>query len=206
MFKKLTTLIFVCAISLFGYGEEIMWWMIDSTATVDNETITTFLDAHPEDDYHWNMVRIKVTSGDNVIYLDNYQKNLDDSWERFPGEDGVWIGDSGDGCGVSTGNWTTQSPLDGLSHELFEEAMFQVQLGTMEFDDVFDVVDWFTLAETDPVAKATLTQHLYERGSIQTPGYSQWTPTQFHTVPEPTSSLLGIIGLGLLLLKRKTNG
>ena len=55
-----------------GQAEEILWWMVDETATVDNESITSFLESHPEDDYHWNMVRIKVTSGDNIIYLDNY--------------------------------------------------------------------------------------------------------------------------------------
>ena len=192
-------------LGMMGQAEEILWWMVDETATVDNESITSFLESHPEDDYHWNMVRIKVTSGDNVIYLDNYQ-DWGSGWERSSGADGVWIGESGDGRGASTGNWATQSSLDGLSRELFEEAIFQVQLGTIEIDDGFNVVDWFTLAETDPVTKATLQQHLYERGSMQPPGYTQWTPLQFYThspVPEPSSLLLVLIGSSIFMLKRK---
>ena len=49
-----------------------MWWMVNETANVDNNPISSFLESYPEDDSHWNAVRIKVTSGDNIIYLDNY--------------------------------------------------------------------------------------------------------------------------------------
>ncbi len=199
--------IILCIFAFVGFSEEIMWWLVDESATVDGEVITSFLQPYPEDDNHWNAVRIKVTSGDNIIYLDNYQAWDGGHWTSSPGEEGVWIGDSGDGRGISTGEWTTQTPLVGLDHELFEAALFQVQLGTLTYDDVLDVVNWITLAETDPVAKATLTQHLYERGTIQPPGYSQWTPTEFYThssVPEPSSALLCIIGFGILLLKRKS--
>ena len=194
--------IFLCIFTFVGFSEEIMWWLVDETATVDGEVITSFLESYPEDDNHWNAARVKVTAGDQIHYLDIEVPGVG----RFDGSEGVWLQDSGDGRGISTGNWATQSPLDGLSHELYENAMFQVQLGTLTYDDVFDVVDWFTLAETDPVAKATLTQHLYERGTIQPPGYTQWTPTEFHThssVPEPNSLMMMLIGSGMLLLRRK---
>ena len=41
---------------------------------------------------------------------------------------------------------------------------------------------------------------------IYTPPEFIWNPNDFYSTPEPSTFLLGIIGLGLLLLKRKTNG
>ena len=192
-----------------AFAEDIMWWMVDSTAKVDGEDVMSFLAQYPEDDNNWCAARVKVTgSGIGTKYLDINWCDENGIWQTSPGEDGVWIQDSGDGRGPSTGNWATQSPisLDGLDVELFEEARYQVELGRCNYDEVYDIVKFTALAETSPVAKAELTQYIYERGSIMPPGYQQWTPTEFHTIssiPEPNGSLLVLVGAAMLLLKRK---
>ena len=192
-----------------GFAEDIMWWMVDNTATVDGEGVMSFLAQYPEDENNWCAARVKVTgSGIGTRYLENLN-NFGDGWEAaFPAEEGVALSDSGDGHGMTTGNWGTQSPisLDGLDVELFEEARFQVELGRCKYDEVYDMMKFIALAETSPITKAELTQYMYERGSIMPPGYQQWTPTEFHTIssiPEPNNGLLVLVGVALLLLKRK---
>ena len=192
-----------------AFAEDIMWWMVDDTATVDGEGVMSFLAQYPEDENNWCAARVKVTgSGIGTRYLNTYWEDEYGNWQLNLGEDGVWLQDSGDGRGISTGNWATQSPisLDGLDVELFEEARYQVELGRCKYDEVYDIVKFTALAETSPVAKAELTQYMYERGSIMPPGYQQWTPTEFHTIrsiPEPNGSLLVLVGAAMLLLKRK---
>ena len=202
MIKKF--ILVICFLfSLTLLGEEIMWWMVDDTATVDNQDIITFLQPYPEDENHWCAARVKITGKDiGTIYLDI--ESPDFPGERFNGAEGAWLGDSGSGY-WGTGNWANQSPLDGFTKEIWNEALFQMEIGYLSFNEVLDVVDWSTLAETDPIAKNLLSQHLYERGTLMPPDYSQWTPTDFHTVnvPEPSSNLLFLVGLSILMLRRK---
>ena len=204
--KRLIALLLCMFMSIAYAVDELMYWMVDETATVDGTSISTFLVDYPEDDTHWSAARIKVTGpGIGTRYLDNLQ-NWGSGWEAaFPAEEGVALSDAGDGRGMSTGNWATQSPLafDGLSEELFTEAMFSVELGYITLDEVLDVVDWVTLAQTDPVAKSALTSYLYERGTLAPYPDGQWVPTTFHTsVPEPNTGLLILIGISMLALKR----
>lgn len=182
-------------------SEEILWWMVNDTATVDDQNIMKFLEPYPEDDDHWVGARVKVVTSDGET---NY---LSVEYPDFPGErsDHAWVGDMGSEWG--TGNWSTQSPLDGLDRELFEEARFSVQLGYVTYDQVYDLTKFIALAESDPAIKSELTQFLYERGTIAPPDQSQWVPIFYHTysVPEPSSALLSLIGLSMLLLKRRNN-
>ena len=186
--KILAMFLYFLAICGIAHSEEIMYWMVNESATVDDTSISIFLSDYPEDDTHWSAARIKVTGpGIGMRYLDIESPE----YGKTSGEEGAWIGDAGDGYGVSTGNWATQSPLalDGIDQELFKEAMFSVELGYLTWDEVLDVVDWVTLAETDPIAKSALSQYLYERGTLLPPGYEQYVPTDFHTVPEPSSGI-----------------
>lgn len=184
------------------HSDELMYWMVNESATVDGTSISIFLSDYPEDDTHWSAARIKVTGpGIGTRYLDIESPE----YGRTSGEEGAWIGDAGDGYGVSTGNWANQSPfaLDGIDQELFKEAMVSVELGYITWDEVLDVIDWVTLAETDPVAKSTLNQYLYERGTLAPEPKWQWVPTEFHTVPEPSTRTLVLVGASLPLLRRK---
>ena len=86
------------------------------------------------------------------------------------------------------------------------EILFVMELGYNTWDDDLGDYVWETLAQSAPeLYQDLMRQHMYATGDISPPGYTPWTP-DFYTTPEPSTSILCIIGLGLLLLKRKTNG
>ena len=69
----LSILMLIAGITFYAKGEELMFWMVDETAKVDNEDILIFLSNYPEDDMHWNAARIKVTGpGIGTRYLNTY--------------------------------------------------------------------------------------------------------------------------------------
>lgn len=51
-------------------------------------------------------------------------------------------------------------------------------------------------------AQSALSSYIYDRGTSEKPPASPWQVSAF-TIPEPTSGLLLILGLGALALKRK---
>ena len=88
--------------------------------------------------------------------------------------------------------------------------LFQLQVGYYDDDFNFSA----HLYSVSEYYRDLYGVHTYEEGTILPP-IKDWIPQEFYTinpvipsppVPEPSTSLLGIIGLGLLLLKRKTNG
>lgn len=203
MFKKLTALVVICAISLFGYGDTL-WWLVNETATVDGQNLLSFIQpyAWEEDGYSGYDVgaRVKVTFGDGTSTILPIYNN-GQYWDYSS------LDDSGDGRGVSTGNWASQSPLNHINSEMLTEALFQIELGNLKYDDLLDIFTWDEIiAYTDAVGKEMLSSYIWQ-GGVMPPADGQWTPTVFHApVPEPTSSILCIIGFGVLMLKRKANG
>lgn len=199
--RKIFLTLFSFILPFVANTEEILWWMVDDTATVDGREIMGFLSYYGEDDDNWNAARVKMTGADQSYVF------LDVVWdgERFDGYEGIWIGDGGDGR-WGTGYWGTQSPIDGLADELIQEAVFQIELGHVTYIEVLDAIEWVTLAETDPYSKEMLSAYIYERGTLWPGADFQWTPTQFHTViPEPNADILVLIGASLIVLKRKTS-
>ena len=228
MLKKLTALVFTCAMSLFGYGWEgrdtTLYWQVNDSATVDGASMHySFLVPYPEDDDNWNGIRVKVVSPDGQI-----QRILDfcdDNGGTYSWKEAAYVGDLLDeydnptglwGSGVPTGN---QSPLHDLSTLIAEEYYIQAELGRLSWNYDTDSADWSTLAYSayEKLTDDFKTDHTYDLGTIAPPTTTSWIPEEFFTikpaipsggspyVPEPSTSLLGIIGLGLLLLKRKTH-
>ena len=94
-----------------------------------------------------------------------------------------------------------------LTQEMMQEYMFMIELGENVWDSLIEDYNWSPLAYSDTVEGQWLKQkYTSEEGSLAPPTFTTWTPMNYHTVPEPSASLLCIIGLGVLLLKRKTNG
>ncbi len=184
----------ILAVCVSFAEDEVLYWMVDNTATVttgDGETVnlTAFLD--PEGDY---AARVRVV-GDGIteptflrIY---YPDGTTDS-----GEFGVDFGDSGSGywgAGVPTG---TQSPVGGYASSS-PEYSFIVEIGN------FESGDWVTVAASDAASYASLSSHIGERFEINPPVGKAWAPTSFTEVPEPSSGLLLLVGGGLLALRRR---
>lgn len=77
-----------------------------------------------------------------------------------------------------------------------------VELGELSYDDVFDIVGWETIAVSDTKFGSELRGMIFP-GGVSEPADFQWIPTRFHTVPEPSTFLLCLLGAALLMLRRK---
>ena len=94
-----------------------------------------------------------------------------------------------------------------LTKEMLDEYMFMIELGENVWDSLIQDYNWSPLAYSDTVEGQWLkNKYTSENGTIAPPNFNPWTPMNYHTVPEPSELMLCIIGFGLLLLKRKTNG
>ena len=216
----------MCAMSLFGYGWEgrdtTLLWQVNDDATVDGASMHySFLVPYTEDYDNWNGIRVKVVSPDGQIQriLDNYGEDEFGNTVLYDGKEGMPVYDNGSGywgSGVPTGN---QSPLHDLSTLIAEEYYIQAELGRLSWNYDTDSADWSTLAYSayEKLTDDFKTDHTYDFGTLAPPITTSWIPEEFFTIkpalpsggtyaPEPTTGLLTIIGLGVLLLKRKTNG
>ena len=218
MLKKLTALVFACAMSLFGHGD-VLYWQVNENTTVDGGDIQLFLVPYPSTEDAWPAARVKLVSSDGTS-----SRILDIYWGNGFQEDGRWgveLSDPGSGywgAGAPVGiqsdtGYHTIGTIQGTLHgetpsyppEVME-ALFIMELGYNEWNDGVGDYVWRTLAESAPELYRDLVgKYMYEQFDISPGPDHVWTPN-FYTTPEPSTSLLCIIGLGLLLLKRKTNG
>ena len=216
--KKIVTIALI-AFALFLCKADVLLWQVDDTAKVDGTPIQKWLMASPyiEDDDHWVAARVKLTDANGTvlgIYFDSIVE--DGTW-------GVWIGDNGDGSwgsGVPTGNQsptghkTFYASLDDPTTTILEnpatiEALFIMELGYNAYDPNIDDYVWTTIAQALPeeTYETLRANYMYGEGSIAPPTQKVWTPTEFYTtsVPEPSSTILCLLGLSLFMLKRKSN-
>ena len=169
-------------------------------AYVDSERLSSFVEP-----YAWNedgysgfdvgaRVRVNFANGTSTILP------IVDSEVNYAAlGDGI---DDGTGI-VSTGDWGTQSQLP--QSELLQEVMFLIELGKLTYNEVLDNYEFTNLlAESDPYSYQQLLEHyIYEQGTLSPPTEGQWTPMNYHSVPEPSTSILCLLGVSLLMLRRK---
>ena len=85
------------------------------------------------------------------------------------------------------------------------EALFSIELGRMDWDDDTYMSGAFqVLAESDKYTYEQVMAHMYPTFDLNPP-VTDWKPMSYHSVPEPSTSLLCIIGFGVLMLKRKAH-
>ena len=189
-------------------GDPVLYWMSDDSVLVDDTPITTFIAPfyYDEDGFtgYDAAIRVKVTGGDlsSPIFL-----NIRGDNETFDGTDGMPFSDGSDtgdywGAGSPTGNKSLLT--DSLTKELLDEYVFQMELGKYD-----EMQDWafVTLAASDPKTFQQLADsgYIHITFDLNPPLSSIWNPN-FYThppVPEPSTSLLTMIGLGLIGLMRK---
>ena len=173
---------------------DVLYWMIDSSATVqktDGTTVSISSFVSPTSDY---AARIRVTGGDITedTFLDIYYPD-----GTIDGEYGVDFDDGSIsgywGAGVPTGN---QSPSGDYSAGT-PEYCFTIEIGNIDADD-----NWTTVAASATVAYSALADYIHETFDMNPPTSEVWTPTSF-AVPEPSGGMLTAIGLALLALRRK---
>ena len=189
-----------------GFGD-VLLWTLDGDALVDGtESIESFLADVPEDDLHNPAVRVKISGGNlsSPIYIDNYVEDEDEDThikclDEGSGYFGVWVGEVG-------GRYGAHLNQSEVPSELGQEVLFAIEVGLMTWDDDEYTSGIFTvLAESDPYTYEQILAHTTARQDISPPK-GDWKPMFYYThppVPEPSTALLTMIGLGLIGLMRK---
>ena len=202
-FLKMTA--FAAALLVAGVSvadEDVLYWMIDSSATVekDGETssVASFFENYGAPDGSAFAARVRVTGGNiqegQDVFLDLYIPNY--GIDTGNGDIGVLFSDAGGywGAGVPTGN---QSPI-GTYSAGSPEFSFIVELGNIDSSD-----NWTTVATSAAKAYSDLADYIHQTFDINPGQLAVWTPTQFTAVPEPSGGLLTLMGVAILALRRK---
>ena len=124
----------------------------------------------------------------NGVYLDFYYEGAAGQWMLMSGATGIDLDDSG------SLSW---QPADLGS--ISTGATLEMQLGHYsESTGSFQV-----LAKTTESLEALANAGHISQGGVTPQGQTPWSPTSFTAVPEPTTALLGLLGAGLLLRRRR---
>ena len=85
------------------------------------------------------------------------------------------------------------------------ESLLVMELGYNSWDDNVGDFVCQTLAKSAPeVYNDLVDRYMYASGDVAPPNPSYWSPN-FYTVPEPSSALFCIFGIGLLMLTRRVD-
>ena len=186
-------------------GDDVLYWMVDSSATVEKDGVTTsvasFFENYGAPEGSAFAARVRVTGGaiqdGQDVFLDLYIPGY--GLDVGGGEYGVEFSEVGGywGAGVPTGN---QSPSGNYSAGS-PEYSFIVELGNIDSSD-----NWTTVATSAATAYSELADYIHQTFDMNPSSMAVWTPTRFDAVPEPSSGLLVTIGLAVLALRRKRKG
>lgn len=213
MRKLISMALLLLSFSVMG---DVLLWMVDENTTVDGNPIQQFLVEYPSDDDNWPAARVKLVSSDGTT-----SRILRIYFGEGIEEDGDWgaeLMDSGNGWGAgaprglqSRTGYNTIGTIQGqLSGDIPSyppevlEALLIMELGYNSWDDDVGDYVWRTLAESSPETYADLRQHMYAESDIGPSSPDPWSPDFYTTVPEPSISILVIVGFSVLALRRET--
>ena len=203
IFKMAAYAAVALTVGVASAGDDILYWMIDNSATVEKNGVTTsitsFFNSYGAPEGSAFAARVRVTGGDiqdgQDVFLDLYIPGY--GVDTGNGDLGVEFSDVGGywGAGVPTGN---QSPSGDFSAGT-PEYSFIVELGNIDASE-----NWTTVATSASATYSSLGGYIHETFDINPGQIAVWTPTAFTApVPEPSSGLLMAVGLALLALRRK---
>ena len=196
-------------LSLFMYtasATQVLWAALSESSVIDNIAFRTYTDLTGN---FVNAARLSVSdagisqseySMDAVtqlaLWIPYWGGEPQEYWEEdFPvtclhDEDGDYY----------MGKWSSQFNLGDKPNP---NATIFFELGYVADWDDFDS-PFITLATaTTTVQELIDGNFIYPSGTIYPPTQENWMPTQFHAVPEPSVSLLALLGIGMLLKRRK---
>ena len=209
MHRKLVRMAVLSAVVLAAgaasAGDDVLYWMVDSSATVKKDGVTTsvssFFNNYTAPEGSAFAARVRVTGGNiqdgEDVFLDLYIPGY--GLDEGGGAWGVEFSDVGGywGAGVPTGN---QSPSGNYSAGT-PEYSFIVELGNIDSSD-----SWTTVATSAAATYSSLGDYIHETFDINPGQIAVWAPSQFTAVPEPSSGLLALMGFAILALRRKQKG
>ena len=202
IFRFATLSAVILATGVLLAEEQVLYWMVDGDATVNDQKISDFLPAETDDSF--SAARIRVTGGDITgdVFLDVYDSN--GNLQVGSGALGIAFGESGGywGAGVPTGN---QSPL-GTYASTSPEYSFIIEIGNCSWNESSGTASWIeTVAVSDATRYSDLSQYIHQSFSMNPTAGGAWSPTSYN-VPEPSGGLLLLVGGALLVLRRRRNG
>ena len=190
-----------------GAADDVLYWMVDGSATVDNgggetSSISSFFSDYGASADSSFAARVRVTGGDisGDTFLALYYSEGGESW-MDSGEFGVDFSDIGAGyygAGVPEGN---QSPIGSFSAGS-PEYSFVIELGNV-VNDGSDNWTWTTVATSAATAYSSLGEFIHQSFDLNPGAIATWSPTTFTAVPEPSGALMSVLGLALLALRRR---
>ena len=208
---KLTTIVatLACCLFLNTFGGEVLYWMVDDAANVhygDGSSVN--IQTLVPDSFDTSLAARVRVDGNGItdgVFLDFYFGNPNnpyDAGEVMPGEFGQDFYDNGSGywgCGVPTGHKSLLNEFSG------PEFSFIIELGNYRYDEATDSDNWLTIATSASQSYSSLLNkgYVHTIGSIAPSNLGVWNPHDFYAIPEPSSSLLILMGIGLLALRRK---
>ena len=178
------------AFSLRADDVEALFWMVDSPQINDNGTMTTIGDYTSPDRLKITHARVAADKDGATVYLNLAYDNdgefvftesnlakIRDDYKAGP----IWAAYLG--TDPSAGSFA------------MEDYSFRIELGTTS-DGV-----WQTLAVSETATYGDIESHI-AYSALDIPYYNYWAP-KIYTVPEPSGSLLFLLGGALLALRRK---
>ena len=215
--KRFIAILVSCLALLTGSGDTL-YWQVNENTTVDGGNIQQFLVPYPSTDDSWAAARVKLVSSDGTsstilkIWGEDPDTHLPVEWDGDLGVEPCYTGSGRWETGLvqsETGYHTIQRVQDGFNGitpvyppEVME-ALFIMELGYNDWNDGAGDYVWRTLAESAPeLYRDLVSRYMFENGDISPGPDHIWTPN-FYTTPEPSSSLLCLLGASLLMLRRK---
>ena len=186
--RKFCILIGLILFGLIGAGD-VLQWQIDQNAIIDNDSNITLYSFLAPDTEIGALACVYDVNGNflsnlNLVYDPEYADSFVSSRDEL---------------------WIMQAIQSYMDDDQALDSIFQLQVGY--YDEDYNFV---TALYSETESKAgLLANHSYTPGSLAPPS-TDWIPHSFYTInpvvpsiPEPSSSLLLLVGASLLTLKRK---
>lgn len=197
------------ALALQAADNDIFYWMVDDSASVDmgdgtSQSISAFFENYGAAADSSFAARVRVTGGDITedTFLDlYYYDDTTGDFDTYSGDTGVDFGDTGSGywgAGVPDGNLSPSGAYSAGTPEY----SFTLEIGNVVWDSE-ENPSWTTVATSDPVNYSSLGDYIGHTFDLNPPDTAIWTPTQFTAIPEPSSGVLALLGMALLGLRRR---
>lgn len=196
VFSLLLPAVFAAALSATApaRANAILWFSIDPLAVVSDENGTalgTLSDYRSEKGLAINEARVSGSASGSGNYLTIGYDDPPTEWHLEEGVIGAFVDANG-------AFWQPAQLPSGVG----ASDSFTLVLGFYNEDN-----DTFTTLATVTESYENLASagHVSESG-IGTQSQTAWTPSSFTAVPEPATALLGLLGAGLLLRRRRKAG
>ena len=198
MFKKLLILLLMC-LEMGVQGAQVLWAALDESSLINvNGSTVHFLDYRNGSGQFINAARIVAGGNPAPLWIPQSIYIPEAYWEtEYPEiclrDDEGWYGMPEYSSQFDMGN----NPDDNM--------MVIFELGYIDWDD--ESSPFITLATAESTyGQLNSEKHIYPAGTLNPPIEANWMPIIFYAyspVPEPSITILALLGACAILLKRK---